>query len=231
MEYDEARKTFGGILDDNTLYNLYQLARKLHIDKFYGVIKSGKESSVILAESKEIIAIKIFSLNPGKFDTIRKYIMGDERFRKVKPERRSLVFAWCKKEFSNLYLARAAKVNCPRPITFRQNILIMEFIGDGTEPAPRLVDVELENPEDIIKQIVSEMKKLYKARLVHGDLSPYNILLKDDMPVIIDFSQAVLLSHPLAAELLERDIVNIINYAGKHGIKLNKEEMYKDLKA
>ena len=230
MEYDEARKTFGGILDDNTLYNLYQLSRKLRITKFYGVIKSGKESSVILAESNEIIAIKIFSLNPGKFDTIRKYIMGDERFRRVKPERRSLVFAWCKKEFSNLHIARAGKVNCPKPIAFKQNILVMEFIGDKFQPAPRLIDVELRNPEEIITQIVEEMKKLHKSKLVHGDLSPYNILFKDDMPVIIDFSQAVLLSHPLAKELMERDITNIVNYARKYNIKLTKEETFKDFK-
>ena len=48
-----------------------------------------------------------------------------------------------------------------------------------------------------------------RTHLVHGDLSPYNVVVWDKKPYIIDVSQAVLVSHPDAARLLENDIRNI----------------------
>ncbi len=230
VQRDSARKIFRGVLDDSTLYSLYKLGKRLSIKKFYGIVKSGKESAVILAEGEEIIAIKIYSMTASNFTHFKKYITGDERFARVKPDRRSIMFAWCQKEFRNLHIAQEAGVSCPKPIAFRENALAMEFIGEGTQPAPRLVDTAPENPAGVINAIVESIRKLYSKRLVHGDLSPYNILLKDNTPVLIDFSQGVLLSHPLAQELLERDIRNISSYAQKLGIEISGEEIYRDLK-
>src|SRR2546425_13164678 len=48
-----------------------------------------------------------------------------------------------------------------------------------------------------------------RAHLVHGDLSPYNVVVWNDSPCIIDVSQAVLVSHPDAARLLEADFRNM----------------------
>jgi RIO kinase 1 len=57
-----------------------------------------------------------------------------------------------------------------------------------------------------------------EAKLVHADLSEYNILW-DDGPVIIDVSQAVVKEHDHAAKYLYRDIQNVSFYFRKLGVE------------
>ena len=52
-----------------------------------------------------------------------------------------------------------------------------------------------------------------KAHLIHADISEYNIILQPDGHIlIIDWPQAVKTDHANAAELLERDIKNVLTY-------------------
>lgn len=224
---DRARKIFKGVFDEGTLLTMYRLGRRLQLTAFSGVLKSGKESSVVHAEPH--CAVKVYAIGASAFNRFRKYIQGDERFRRVKPDRRGITFAWCQKEFRNLHIAHAAGVRCPKPLGFMANVLAMEFIGEGTTPAPRLADAAPADPAAVIRAIVDGMVKLHRSNLVHGDLSPYNILLHDEQPVFIDFSQGVLRSHPLANELLQRDVRNIAAYAEKAGIALTAEDIHQRL--
>ena len=59
---------------------------------------------------------------------------------------------------------------------------------------------------------------MLKGKLVHADLSPFNILNHEEKPVIIDFSQTTTLDAPPAAEYFERDLYNINTYFAKHGL-------------
>ncbi len=104
-------------------------------------------------------------------------------------------------------------------VAFNENILVIEFIGRNESSAPKLINIKPNNPQMIYNNIFSEMNKLVKSGLIHGDLSAYNILISDK-PYLIDFSQAVPLKHQLAKEFLERDIRNINNYFKKLGVKL-----------
>jgi RIO kinase 1 len=70
---------------------------------------------------------------------------------------------------------------------------------------------------------------MYEAEIVHGDLSEYNIL-NDGEPVIIDLSMGVLLDHPLAEEMLERDVHNILTYFHTLGITEKEDELLKFIK-
>ncbi|MCP4764570.1 MAG: serine protein kinase RIO, partial [archaeon] len=83
----------------------------------------------------------------------------------------------------------------------------------------------------LFDEILEMMKVLYqKAKLVHGDLSEFNILYHNQQPVIIDISQAVSIQHPKAEIYLVRDIKNIFNYFKKLGIETrNPEEFYYEL--
>jgi RIO kinase 1 len=94
----------------------------------------------------------------------------------------------------------------------------MEFLGEGELPYPNLIMVGPKNGEADLDSLLSDIKKLYQAGLVHADLSEYNILL-GKVPYIIDLGQGVILSHPSAEKFLERDVRNILNYFAKFGMK------------
>lgn len=107
----------------------------------------------------------------------------------------------------------------------------MEFIGHDRQPAPLLKDVSLTNPRKVYVEIIDAMKKMFsQAELIHSDLSPFNILFHNDKPVIIDLGQAVLKSHPRAAEFLRRDIHTITKYFKRYKIDmLSEEELFKKI--
>jgi serine/threonine-protein kinase RIO1 len=69
----------------------------------------------------------------------------------------------------------------------------MEYIGFESIPAPVLKDIKNpKEPINLMNELLSFIKKLYqKAKLVHGDLSEFNILYHNQKPVIIDISQAI----------------------------------------
>jgi len=71
------------------------------------------------------------------------------------------------------------------------------------------------------RTLLSSVKKLYrKTSLVHGDLSEYNIMNEKGQPVIFDMGQSVLVEHPLARELLLRDLKNLNSYFAKLGVEV-----------
>lgn len=121
--------------------------------------------------------------------------------------------------------ARQANIKVPIPITFLNNILVMEFIGKN-DIAPKLKDSIPKNKRKFFKEIIDNIKKLYKTGLVHADLSAFNILNFNEKPVFIDMSQATTIQDVRNKEYLERDINNIINFFSKLKLKINKEKIW-----
>jgi RIO kinase 1 len=72
---------------------------------------------------------------------------------------------------------------------------------------------------------------LFLARLVHADLSEYNVLIQEEKPVIIDVGQAVLQNHPKAKSFFDRDLRNLSNYFSKKGLKKTPDDVLADLKS
>jgi len=67
-------------------------------------------------------------------------------------------------------------------------------------------------------QTVSIMRKMFRlCRLVHGDLSEYNLLWHADSVHVIDVSQSVESDHPRALDFLRSDCVNVNGYFRKAG--------------
>jgi RIO kinase 1 len=216
------------VFDTPTLKALYGLASKNMITAMGGAISSGKEAIVFhaIGENGKELAVKIYRINNSDFQKMQDYLIGDPRFSNVKPQKKAIVFAWTKKEQRNLEKAAEAGVRVPQPIVSDRNILIMEFIGKDGVPAPRLRDIGLEDPERIYKIIAHDMALLYqKAKLVHADLSEFNILLYDNEPIVIDMGQAVMLDHPMSHEFLTRDIKNIVRYFKKMGVDCTEEKL------
>jgi len=229
FDSSEAKKSFENVFDHDTSMALLKLKDREVIQKMYGTIESGKESVVFLADSPEgeRLIVKIYMNRSGGFRDMYQYLRGDNRFRGVSKERRQVIEEWCKKEFKNL--KKASKVlKCPEPISFRKNILVMEFIGEEYSPYPKLKDVNIENPKAGFQRVLNDIKKLWREeKLVHGDLSEYNIIIDSEGELTwIDFSQGVHTSHPEAENLLRRDVENVANFFVKQGAEVDVEKAY-----
>jgi serine/threonine-protein kinase RIO1 len=89
-----------------------------------------------------------------------------------------------------------------------------------------MIDVSLEEPEPVFDSIVESYLNLYqRGGLVHGDLSPYNILMGDKGPSMIDFSQGTVKEGPKATNLLFRDVETLAPYFVKLGISADVREL------
>jgi len=192
------------------------LLNRGRLRELQGAVKSGKESRIYRGIDMKggDVAVKIYLTSSAIFRQGRlKYIRGDPRFKDIPHDTRSLIDQWASKEFKNLQLAKEAGLAVPTPIYVEKNVLLMEFIGKNGVPAPHLREVPLQAASSWYDKIVEMVKDLYdKAKLVHGDLSEYNILVPDGYPMLIDFAQAVTIEHPEAREFLSRDIDNLNNY-------------------
>lgn len=223
-EYEVLEEVF----DRSTLMTIYNLMNRGEIAEIYGVVKAGKESRLYRGKSSsgEDLAIKIYLTVSSEFRKgMLQYIIGDPRFKRIRRDSRSLIYAWAQKEFKNLQLAYKAKVRVPKPFTVERNILLMEFIGKNGVSAPLMKEVELKNPERIYRWILTYVKRLYrKAKLVHGDLSEYNIMIWEGKPILFDLSQAVPLEHPNATQFLTRDLENLHRYFKKIGVDILSEK-------
>ncbi len=198
------------VFDEITLLSLYRLVHRGWITAIGGSISTGKEANIFFGDrDKTALAIKIYRIRTANFNAMSEYIIGDRRFSGIRRTRKDIVFAWTRKEYSNLLRAHEAGLPVPRPLVWDRNILIMEFLGEGERPYPQLRAADLEDPASAYQEILGFITALYrKAGLVHADLSEYNILAGDRL-YIIDMGQAVMEDHPRALHFLARDIANI----------------------
>jgi RIO kinase 1 len=223
-EYEALEEVF----DRPTLMTVYELMNSGEIQEIHGAVKAGKESKLYWGTKPngEVIAIKIFLTLSAEFRKgMLTYITGDPRFKHVRRDPRSLIYMWAKKEYRNLSEAHAAMVRVPKPFTVKNNVLIMEFIGENGQSAPLLRETELRNPQRTYDRLLTYVGRLYKkARLVHGDLSEYNVMMWNGEPVIFDMSQTVSVEHPNAHKLLERDLENLNRYFNRIGVDVTSTE-------
>ncbi len=216
VQVGEDKETLEEVFDGRTLTTVMHLLNRGRLRELQGAVKSGKESRIYRGIDMKggDVAVKIYLTSSAIFRQGRlKYIRGDPRFKDIPHDTRSLIDQWASKEFKNLQLAKEAGLAVPTPIYVEKNVLLMEFIGKNGVPAPHLREVPLQAASSWYDKIVEMLQDLYnKAKLVHGDLSEYNILVPDGYPMLIDFAQAVTIEHPEAREFLKRDIENLNNY-------------------
>jgi RIO kinase 1 len=226
------RATVEEVFDQTTRMIVFDLLNSGVLYEVNGVVSSGKEARVYWATDKEgkDLAVKIYLTSSAEFKKgMLKYIEGDPRFKEVKRGTRSLIAVWAQKEFRNLKEAAEAKVRVPKPIAVKSNVVVMEFIGQKGVSAPLLKEYSPANPERVYRLLVTYLKRLHqKAKLVHGDLSEYNVMMWKGRPVIFDMAQSVSIEHPMADFMLMRDLANLNRFFSRLNVKVySVEELHK----
>jgi RIO kinase 1 len=217
----DTRATVDQVLDPRTMLVLSKFIKRKLFTEIHGCISTGKEANVYYAtaEGKEM-AVKVYKTSILVFKDRARYVEGEYRFRHgYSKNPRKMVAQWAEKEMRNLKRIRAAGIKCPEVLEVRQNVLVMQYLGVDGEAAPKLKDapgVDAEEWADLYMQCVLTMRRLMQeCRLVHGDLSEYNMLYHEKELYIIDVSQSTEGDHPQSLDFLKRDCVNVNNFFGK----------------
>ncbi|KAL2374660.1 Atypical/RIO/RIO1 protein kinase [Blastomyces gilchristii SLH14081] len=229
------RATSEQVLDPRTRMILLQMINRNVVSEVNGCLSTGKEANVYhavscLEDDGEPLqrAIKVYKTSILVFKDRDKYVSGEFRFRQGynKSNNRSMVKVWAEKEMRNLKRLYSAGIPCPEPLFLRLHVLVMGFLGNSKGfAAPRLKDVDLTGPDPeeqwktLYIELLGHMRTMYQeCRLVHADLSEYNILYHKSKLYIIDVSQSVEHDHPRSLEFLRMDIKNVTDFFRRKGV-------------
>ena len=240
------RATSEQVLDPRTRMILLQMINRNVVSEVNGCLSTGKEANVYHALSIPQEngletdatplhrAIKVYKTSILVFKDRDRYVTGEYRFRQgySKSNNRAMVKVWAEKEMRNLKRIYGSGIPCPEPVQLRLHVLVMGFLGDKKGiPAPRLKDVELVGSDLetrwklLYLQLLGYMRILYQTcRLVHADLSEYNILYHNDKLWLIDVSQSVEHDHPRSLEFLRMDVKNVNDFFRRKGVDVLSEK-------
>jgi RIO kinase 1 len=194
------------------------------LDEVCGRLKSGKEADLwLVRHGGELVAAKVYKARLARsFRNNAEYKEG-RQVRNTRTQRamdRGSRFghaaaeeAWKTKEADALHTLHAAGVRVPKPVLFYEGVLLMELVVDPHgHPAPRLVDahVERDAAAALYADLRAQAVRMLRCDLIHGDLSPYNVLLGRQGAVVIDFPQVIGAAHNSQAEsFFQRDLENL----------------------
>ncbi len=207
-------------------------------------VRGGKEANVYCCAAHpstglDLIAAKVY--RPAMFRSLRndaRYRQGREVVgedgKSVHGRRESLAVqkntrygqelrhaTWQETEFQILQRLHEAGADVPRPLAISENVILMEYVGAESAPAPTLNQVRLELPEAraLLDRLVHNLAVMLACNCVHADLSAYNILYWNGQFKIIDFPQAVdPRRNPDARALFFRDVERVCQYFARYQI-------------
>ena len=228
------RATAEQVMDPRTRLILFKLLSRGTICEINGVLSTGKEANVYhsLTPDGSQRAVKIYKTSILIFKDRERYVAGEFRFRRgfCKGNPRKMVATWAEKEMRNLTRLSNANVRCPIPFMLKGHVLIMEFIGHNDIPAPLLKNVTLSETKyrELYLECIHMMRDMYhRAKLIHADLSEYNILYHNGGLVFIDVSQSVEHDHQNALIFLRKDCQNINEFFRRKGVaSMNLKELF-----
>ena len=189
------------------------------IEAFGKTLGVGKESDVYeaLTPKKQRVAIKFHRLGRTSFKQTKRKRSYTTKY-SYTPDWHHQSRIAAKKEYKALKLLYLKGIAVPKPIKQNRHVLIMSMI-EGVELYHRK---DLQDPQAILNEVLVNIRKAYQeAHIVHGDLSPYNIILQPNQHIlIIDWPQSAITKHAIAKQLLKRDLKNVlVFFQRKHGLK------------
>ena len=223
----EQRKLLDEFFDHSTLLAVSRLVNRGFFDSIDFPISTGKEGGVFRATREDgYRADKVYRISNTAFRNLPLYALEELKREASVRNYGGLIFAWTRREHTILGRLQDAGVRAPVPYGHYRNVLVMEFIGSPEGAAPRLKDALIEDPAALYKDITAQIGRMTReAKLVHGDLSPYNTLYFEGRAVLIDVAQAISVEHPEAYRLLARDAANFAKFFVRLGLEVTTEEL------
>ncbi len=146
--------------------------------------------------------------------------------------RKLLQDRWLDHEHDVLAQLHEAGCNVPYPVSYADDVLLMEYLGDREGAAPQLAAARL-SPVEVRQawsEVVEGLRRITAAGWAHGDLSAYNLLWWQDRVWFIDLPQAVdIAANPGGLDFLHRDVCNVAAWFRRRGIEDDPEEVFADL--
>lgn len=139
---------------------------------------------------------------------------------------------WQDREVAYLEELLAAGADVPALVKAGENSFIMEYLGEGGERAPKLTEArgEIADPSGVFWRLLENVELFLRCNIVHGDLSPYNVLYHRGRGVVIDFPQASdPRRNPNAQALLLRDIRNLCAFFAKCGVAADPGALFAEM--
>ena len=218
-------------------------------------VKGGKEATVYCCQAHpstghRLIAAKVYrprmfrAMRNDSFYRIGRSTIGNDgkmqfRGRALRALKKNTAFgkelqmaSWNGHEYGVMEELHAAGVDVPKPLARGNNSMLMEYLGDDVRGAPVLHSVRLDESEakPMFQRLMHNVEQMLARFLIHGDLSPHNVLYHDGKAWIIDFPQAVRAdTHPAAYSLLARDIERLCDYFRKAGVDCDAGKITHDL--
>jgi RIO kinase 1 len=199
------------------------------------VVRSGKEATVYCCRGADasgggLVAAKVYRpLERRNFHNDAIYQKGRDAAmesralaNKTRHGRDVQYGSWINSEYQTMRMLHGAGADVPDVFSRSNGAILMEYFGDEEAAAPMLNRVTLprEEADRFLRQIIDNITLWLANHLVHGDLSPYNLLYWEHRIVAIDFPQAVdPRINPSARSLLGRDLENVCGHFVKYGIR------------
>ena len=215
-------------------------------DTELGILKSGKEADVFVVERRLLDDVNLLAakryvpISRRRFGNQGLYLQG-RRMKDRREQRaadRKTAFGtkvaaegWAANEMVMLSRLWAAGVSVPYPVQRIGSELLIEYVGDVSRAAPRLVEAR---PSPALARLLYEQcvllfRGMAGAGIAHGDLSAYNLLVWNDRLVMIDAPQAVDLAiNPNGLDLLQRDVANVCGWFARRGVETDADALFND---
>ena len=221
------------------------------VGEVLGLIKVGKEASVYCCRAGPaieagLVAVKVYRgrafgfKNDAVYQEARAREMGisGSALRAFNKRKTSAIgrqvhsSTWVHHEYEVLQRLHGALTDVPRPIAQGESMVLMEYLGDEEVAAQQLNRVRLSAEEagPLFQRLMNNVELFLALNVVHGDLSPHNVLYWQGDVRVIDFPQA---TDPRfnrhAQDLLARDIANLCSYFAAYGVEASPDELAHDL--
>ena len=222
------------------------------VDTELGILKTGKEADVFLLDRTDphdpgggvVMAAKRYRTEEHRtFHRAASYTEG----RRVRNTRDTRAMAkksafgravaagqWAGSEWQALVRCHELGLPVPYPVQLDGTELLMEWVTVDGETAPRLAQTRPDPAllASYFEQLREVLAELARHGLVHGDLSPYNVLAAGERLVVIDLPQMVdLVGNPAGMDFLLRDCTNVCRWFRARGLEVDEHALFGELVA